>query len=352
VERHAKTFIRRIKMRKIFAAFIVVCAVGAALFAQTPTPASEFKYDLTKDGEGIAILQFTGGSANVVIPAEIEGFPVLEIHEEAFAGFEYGEVRITGGKSNGSRRGRIEGARAKTLASVTIPDSVKSIGKEAFSGCKVLTSVTIGKSVTAIGESAFENCEGLTSLIVPDSVINIGNKAFSGCAGLTSVTIGNGVKSIGKAAFSGCKVLTSVTIGKSVTAIGESAFEKCKGLTSLIVPDSVINIGNKAFSGCAGLTSVTIGKSVTAIGEGAFASTGLTSVTIPDSVTSIGDYAFFGCERLTSVTISPIERRWGWGGKTFLGCSHLGLAVKAALKKAGYTGEFEFTFSPSSDGEI
>ena len=100
-------------------------------------------------------------------------------------------------------------------------------------GCSGLTSVTIGNSVTSIGASAFKNCSGLTSVTIPNSVTSIGRDAFEYCSGLTSVTIGNSVTSIGDFAFLDCSGLTSVTIPNSVTSIGGYAFSFCSGLTSI-----------------------------------------------------------------------------------------------------------------------
>ena len=96
-----------------------------------------------------------------------------------------------------------------------------------------MTSVTIPNSVTSIGDGAFGGCIGLTSLTIPNSVISIGDYAFSACTGLPSVTIPNSVTSIGDWAFSDCTGLTSVTIPNSVTEIGEGAFYYCLGLTRI-----------------------------------------------------------------------------------------------------------------------
>ena len=201
------------------------------------------------------------------------------------------------------------------LTSVTIPNSVTSIGEGAFYGCSGLTSVTIPNSVTSIGDYAFWRCEGLTSVTIPNSVTSIGEGAFYGCSGLTSVTIPNNVTSIGKRVFGYCYGLTSVTIPNSVTSIGNYAFSGCSGLTSVTIPNSVTSIGNSAFYGCSGLTSVTIPNSVTSIGYSAFCNcSGLTSVTIPNSVTSMGERAFSGAD--ISTVISLIENPFTITGKT------------------------------------
>ena len=136
------------------------------------------------------------------------------------------------------------------LTSVTIPNSVISIGEVAFSQCRSLTSVTIPNSVKSIGNYAFQFCLGLTSLTIPDSVTHIGDRAFLGCMGLTSITIPNSVTSIHELTFCGCVSLTSVIIPNNVTSIGVSAFQDCSNLTSITIPNSVISIGGKAFSGC------------------------------------------------------------------------------------------------------
>ena len=185
-----------------------------------------------------------------------------------------------------------------------IPNSVTSIGGNAFRDCSGLTSVTIPNSVTSIGPYAFDNCSGITSVSIPNSVTSIGSEAFSGCSSLTSVTIPNSVTSIGDGAFYGCSGLTSVTIPNGVTSIGKSVFCGCCGLTSVTIPNGVTSIGSEAFRGCSGLTSVTIPNSVTSIGDGVFQlCSGLTSINFPDVLTSIGYSAFKGCSGLVSVTI-------------------------------------------------
>ena len=196
---------------------------------------------------------------------------------------------------------------------ITIPNSVTSIGSSAFYGCSGLTSITIPNSVTSIGSSAFSGCGSLTSITIPNSVTSIGDAAFSYCRGLTSITVESEnsifdsrdncnaiIETSSNTLIAGCK---TTTIPNSVTSIGNYAFSGCSGLTSITIPNSVTSIGSSAFQGCSGLTSITIPDGVTSIGSSAFQGcSSLTSITIPNSVTSIGSSAFQGCSSLTSIT--------------------------------------------------
>ena len=249
-------------------------------------------FGITIANGGIGITSWNGTGASVEIPNAILGIPVKSIEASVFYSKQLTSVTIPNSVTSIG-----DGAfRDNQLTGVTIPNSVTSIGYQAFQSNQ-LTSVTIPNSVTTIGSSAFAG-NRLSSVTIPNSVTTIGNYPFAANQ-LSSVTIPNSVTSIGEGAFQG-NPLTSVTIPNSVTTIGQYAFNNNQ-LSSVTIPNSVTTIGQYAFNNNQ-LSSVTIPNSVTSIGGSAFQNNRLSSVTIPNSVISIGEYAFY-YNQLTSVTI-------------------------------------------------
>lgn len=192
-------------------------------------------------------------------------------------------------------------------------------------------SVTIPESVTSIGQSAFESCFNLDSLIIKDAATSIGESAFDGCSHLTTLSLGKNITTIGDYAFQQCSYLTNVIIPQSVTSIGRQAFY-LTDLNTLTIKGPIKSMGYAAFAGCTNLTSLSLYDGIQTIGEGAFInSTSLEAVTIPQSVTSIGASAFAYCSNLRTITIP--EKVTTIESDTFTGCSNLkSITLPAELK--------------------
>ena len=213
-------------------------------------------------------------------------------------------------------------ALSSGIKTLTLGDKVTALPNYAFYGCSVLASVEIPNSVTSIGTEAFSKCTGLKSFKVADgeSVISFGKNVLASCpvedlylgrnwtyagsgaisTGIQTLTLGDKVTALPDYAFLDCAGLTSVEIPNSVTSIGASAFSECSGLTSVEIPNSITSIVPFTFHMCSGLTEVIIPPSVDTIGFYAFAeNTKLSSIIMGHNVKTIGDKAFDNCPAQT-----------------------------------------------------
>jgi len=247
--------------------------------------------------------------------------------------------------------------RCGQLTEVTIPDTVKTIGANAFANTS-LTAVTVPASVTDLGSYAFYECNSLKSAVVEGNITCICAHTFAYCEALESVTLSGSAKYIDIYAFCKNQNLATVDLSGGALRIAKKAFLDCPGLTNLVLPDNLQTIEEEAFYNCSSLTAVKIPKNVTTIGKNAFdrcyklaelevdpentafsSENGVlfdkektklicypkkkpgTSYEIPGTVTEICTSAFSGCTQLTGVTIPASVTRIDQGA--FSGCTGL-----------------------------
>ena len=166
-------------------------------------------------------------------------------------------------------------------------------------------SVTIPQSVTSIGKDAFAQCRALQSLTIDDAATSIGDWAFDECYKLTTLSLGKKITTIGDYAFYDCRILNNVTIPQSVTSIGDQAFGCCYGMDSFTIKDAATSIGEYAFWDCQKLETLSLGKNITTIGDDAFRSCyKLETIMLPAGLASFGN-CLIGC---------PAGRKWDYHG--------------------------------------
>lgn len=228
----------------------------------------DYSYKILNDGT-LRLYQYEGTDTNIVVPDTIDGRKVTVLGNSTF---QYC-------------------TQASDIESVTLPDSLTTIEKNAFYNCEKLKSVTIPQNVSSIGLAAF--VEGLsesslteikvdpenpyfsekdgvvfskdgTKLIVfpsgrsgdyqiPDGTVSVGDYAFYYCVNVSSITVPGSVRSLGEGAFGNCSSLTKAVLNEGLEEIGEYAFQSSSGIRDIIIPASVKSVGKNGLrlsSGC------------------------------------------------------------------------------------------------------
>lgn len=225
----------------------------------------KYAYKVNEDGSNTAtITKFLGpvNSANTVdsanpdfydikIPATLGGHTVTGLGEYSFSGY------LSAAQSNKPYQ------FGRNIHSVTIPQSVTSIGDYAFSRCEKMDSLTINDAATSIGSWAFDECYKLTTLSLGKNITTIGDYAFLDCHTLDNVTIPPSVTSIGKSAFYRCYALTTLSLGENIEKIGSYAFAECGNLTNVTIPEKVKTIEPYTFGWCTSLKYITLPAGLT-----------------------------------------------------------------------------------------
>ena len=204
-----------------------------------------------------------------------------------------------------------------TASSVSIPDTIKTIGAEAFAGNTSITSVSIGKNVTEIEYGAFKDCSYLNTITLPESLTKIGNGVFSNNVSLKKISLPKNLKELGSGVFAGCDKLSVIEVSKNnpyFVFAKNGLYDKGKTIlycytegntsSTYSMPDTVIDIDEYAFWGNDSLKEIKFSTNLKEIPSYAFSNCrNLLAISIPYSVKSINSKAFENCMNLQKVMI-------------------------------------------------
>lgn len=172
-------------------------------------------------GKGIRITSYNGFEADrVIVPKEIDGYPVISIGEKAFKNASFSEL--------------------------ILPSSLKAILSNAFEGCTKLQHIDLPEGIEYLGERCFSEA-GLKSIRLPDFIKVIPYGCFYKCKDIEQIILGNKIRKLDSSAFEGCRKLEQINLPETVQVIG--ACFKNTAIKTLIIPSSVLQISNNVFDG-------------------------------------------------------------------------------------------------------
>lgn len=230
-----------------------------------PAAASDFDYQLLDSLEGVVLLRYTGKAQEIILPQEIEGFPVQRIEGRAFY--------------------------STNVKTVVIPDSVVSMGREAFAQCSNLVSVRLSPTMRVISGGAFSGCSKLENVVIPPSVDTMISRAFR-YTGIRSITLppnmvfrsyADGTPIPSPEVFESCSKLETVVLPETMTVLPEKTFASCTALKEVALPPRLEVIQKDAFTSCKGLQKLVLPETLHTI-EDALNGTGLVELAFPNSV--------------------------------------------------------------------
>lgn len=249
------------------------------------------------------LIDYVGSDTDIEIPSEYDGQTVTAIGELAFAGSGLTSVSIPGSVKT---IGKSAFTNNQSLTTVSMGEGVETIGEQAFYYCNNLETVYLPSTVGSIGEHAFQNNGKLAEITLPANLTEIGYMAFSDCGSLETVTIPGGVETVGDHAFANCPELKTVTVLQGVKNLGARTFYNngaVSALESVSLPTGLETIGDGCFAYAANLKSINLPSSLTSIGIIAFMNTGLEEVTVPAGVGELKNAVFNQCANLKTLTI-------------------------------------------------
>lgn len=244
-----------------------------------------------------------------------------------------------------------------------VPTSIKSVEitndtdivDEAFADCGSLETITLNNSVSSIGEAAFEGCGSLKSFIIPESVTVVKSRAFKNCASAASIILHDKIENIGESAFENCVSLVQIDaegeniIPEKVSVVNDYTFKNCASLKKLVIDSNVTSIGIAVLEGCTGLENLVIpfvgasgsldtsavvsytrnysigylfSDSVTQSTQSDIVPASLTMITVRNDgkYDAIPAYAFYGCNNIVNIDVQGGTAVYN---SAFEGCANL-----------------------------
>lgn len=283
-----------------------------------------------RDDGSVLIVGYEGGqpepTGKIIIPTEVFGYTISGLSGALSGAEKVTAVVVPEGIE--SIAGDFE--KCTNLKSVSLPESLKSIGWTTFRNTPNLKEIIIPESVESIDANAFYG-SGIETIVIPASVAYLGLAPFMDCRNLKEVDINANLTSWEEeSAFEGCTSLKRVTFGGIVPEIPQRAFYNCSNLDEVRLSEGLETIHNNAFYGCSSLKKIVLPGTVTAIEYAAFSGCSeLKSFAFPEGVETIADSTFADCTNLESIYI-PKSLNFVYG-TAFTNCKK--------LKKVFYEGD-------------
>ena len=266
------------------------------------------EYQISEDGH-VIITNCLQNETNCNVPAEIDGAPVTEIAGSAFSECYF-------------------------LESVTLPESIDTIGRQAFSACTALEWIYMPEEITSMGAGVFDGCTSLRDIVLPTGITELPEATFYECTSLETVIVGEGTEVIGPECFYGCTSLTAAKLPESLTTIGDYAFENCSSMLLMEIPENMVNIGKYVFLGCSSLDEFAVDENnemFCDVDGVLFTKDMVTLVrypeaienseyTVPDGCTQLANGCFVDAVHLTSVDLNQATV---YGMDVFFRCTGL-----------------------------
>lgn len=271
--------------------------------------ADGYSYYLNEKSEAV-ISRYIGGESNIVVPAALGGHRVTAIAPLAFSSLRCSGLSFSQGNDWCIDIGQI--------ISVTLPETVKTIGDFAFAHNVSLEKINIPAEVEKISKQCFYECKALENIVLPESVIELETGAFERCESLESIKMNN-VETVGERAFYYCESLADIGYSEKLEEIGRGAFASCN-LTGTLDLSTVKKIGADAFSNtdvkkvilndnlerleygtfqsCRLLEEINFPSKLVSIGESCFRGAGISEAVFGENLREIGALAFDGCKSL------------------------------------------------------